>query len=256
MGVFKGTCAVSQLPIKKNEAVRVFILIKQGKDECRQGYELYMPCALSLKGRYNEYGGIESDEKFENTDLILKYFKTVFKQEQIETVHHHLIPTLIESRKNTKYAYVLVKESVYSLMQDLKNSSPKKKDDLVEYVKGLKQSYSVYKSLINSENKEVSRIMKKMGDDPILSIYGLDSGLEFSTWNKIYVQYFKENGLSSKMEERLNKDLHLLNLMDDLRKNWSIQNGGGSSESNLKLHSEYHQKLTEIISKPKGKKNV
>lgn len=77
MGCFNGTCAVTQLPIRSGDKVRLFFIVKH-ENQFYLGPNLFSPSdlwklfSLPLLGEYNDYGSIENFTEDKITDYTLK----------------------------------------------------------------------------------------------------------------------------------------------------------------------------------------
>ncbi len=77
MGCFNGTCAVTQLPIRSGDKVRLFFIAKH-EHQFDMGPALFGPSdlwklfSLPLLGEYNDYGSIEDFTEDKVTDYTLK----------------------------------------------------------------------------------------------------------------------------------------------------------------------------------------
>src|SRR5579863_2211895 len=84
MGCWNETDAVTQLPILHGQPVRYLILTSQDSEllseefkpsgYCGQ-YDLVVPRAVPIRGKYNDYGGVEEVEEGLNTEIIVESYQ-------------------------------------------------------------------------------------------------------------------------------------------------------------------------------------
>jgi len=81
MGCWNGTCGISQMPILAGQRIWAFLIGVAGyrDNPSSSGHcystDLGFPMTLPIRGKYNDYGGIESIEENYNTELILDIFR-------------------------------------------------------------------------------------------------------------------------------------------------------------------------------------
>src|SRR5277367_2525150 len=85
MGCWNGTDALTQLAIGAGDPCRLVIILpyKYSDDDLGGGYcystGMYEPFALPIKGKYDDYGGIDRIEEDLNTQFIVRWFEEQFK---------------------------------------------------------------------------------------------------------------------------------------------------------------------------------
>jgi hypothetical protein len=250
MGCWNATCAVSQYSIKKNEKVRILFLVDNKKysrgGECfltgvSYSNDIYSPFHLSIKGRYDEYGGIEGEEKDLNYTLLIKYFNKKFKQDFKSL--NEVISHLMESN-NKQLGFVLIKESVYQSMLEMfpVSSLPFINDKL-------NQIKAVYRKPIDKnlfkDNKELKELFNKMNTQSFWFL-NLDKCFSSNLFKEIYYKQLKTNPIDENQLEHFKNDLIFLSLFDDLRKVWTPQSGAGSQQSTIKLNKKFYKKMLEL----------
>jgi hypothetical protein len=250
MGCWNATCAVSQYSIRKNEKVRILFLVDNKKysrgGECfltgvSYSNDMYSPFHLSIKGRYDEYGGIEGEEKDLNYNLVIKYFNKKFKQDFKSL--NEVISHLMESH-NKQIGFVLIKESVYqSMLEIFPISSLPFINDKIEQIKAVYRK-PMDKNLFK-DNKELRELFKKMNTQSFWFL-NLDKYFSSNLFKEIYYKQLKTNPIDENQLEHFKNDLIFLSLFDDLRKVWTPQSGAGSQQSTIKLNKKFYKKMLEL----------
>jgi hypothetical protein len=176
MGCWNGTCGISQLPILAGQRVWAFLIGVAGyNDSCGPSGHCYstdlgFPMTMPIRGRYNDYGGIEDIEENYNTEIILSTFLN--KERNRFPDVYSLINGCIE---RDSYVYSVddkeyIKDFPVGLFMVL--------EEVAQSFKGARTSYEKYdgrhprkdmrkdaKYFIEYLSKELPRIDKEYADD-------------------------------------------------------------------------------------------
>ena len=80
MGSWNGTCAISKLPIKSGDKIKLVVTQATGNRGEEAGFcyisEMSKPISMIINGTYNDYGGIDNIEDNAAVNLFLGYFNS------------------------------------------------------------------------------------------------------------------------------------------------------------------------------------
>jgi len=286
MGCWNGTCGLTQLPIKDNEAVDFLIILNQGFFTDASGF-CYLtgyasPMSFLMSGSYNDYGSVEDIEDNLPSKLFLKLFreklsegliqitsddyydKEVFGDNEIDYMNFQ-IQDIINAIERDR---VSMKQEVYSdagleiissnmglLMfhKDILSSMINTPQDKID-------SFNEKLTLFFNKNKEkIASISKNKESLPFIEKYSpflgrdIDELRIFKDINYIHADSFKT--YIKYIENETDSGIHFLKmraliiLFINLRKSWSAQSGKGSQSDNGEVYMELANKVIEHVTK-------
>lgn len=141
MGNFSVSCSISKLSINSGDKCAIIPIFRNSFAEeynpiclCGPG-DRYLPLTLPIIGYYDDYGGIESIERNENTLIIEEYFG-ISIEEFVQIINYHNYEKVKDKEKRQKlsnvfFMYVLYDVYEYSVY-NFRNLSYTKELELID----------------------------------------------------------------------------------------------------------------------------
>lgn len=263
MGYWNEVCFMSGLPILSNESVYAFVLMPR-IDVVKEGAvcykdDKYVPIGFPIKGKYNEYGGIDD---IQYLDILDRFFKTSYDyfteiadenynksfvkykwmsvQRFVDDISSRDVYTRTADGKMHRLALTMIHSELYDLLlEEMSNRVP----------------YSYYDNLRGLTEVKIRKNMEKLRDsqEEFIRRFGV-GGMGFARFTDVYFHgstaYLWMNRLAD-MYLDTNEDAIIQNMVDyilwmmvmDLtNKGYMCQTTGSQSE-------EYrlHQIIAEFI---------
>lgn len=273
MGCYNATCGISNLPIKSEEKIILFVIKHKGQFARTKssGFcntdDQFTPIAVPIHGTYNDYGGIEYISHNENLafEYLSSYrFKIIEEKLKLEGLDgtpknlEELLNDYIGLGVYEGIGFMLVREEIYF---ELINSQINLRNKLIYQAKAYINTCHEYlekleKSLTN-EHEAVKKYRKSSLNRDVLTGFDVDDN-DFKEFFKFTM--LAENGelrsiqklftmLPDQQDDTLMDSIVNLALINEalsgLRKFWTIQSGAGSQSEELNLHKVLALKILE-----------
>lgn len=281
MGSWSEADMITQLPINYADKVRVFVLYNQSCQKAERGWfggggtcystDIWVPLGPGLRGKYNDYGGIEDSIEDLGSKIVLEQLKEGWEpparhkwQKEyppIETVVLEDAISVIErggaflknrSMPRAELGLTFILEDIY---QDIMTYNPV---DLY-FVSGTYR-YMKYSESIDINFKEWYEYQLRILSVPDASLADLLSDIALGLFNHTSIYFFKEP-LRNMAKQQLPidhenvqeylkhiKEMSTLSLvMSHGRKMWSPQSGKGSQNNEHDVYYLLNKSTTKIM---------
>lgn len=157
MGCWNATCFLTRLPILDGEKIRLVLVARRPEETCNGCYPTgrFSPLMLPLTGHYDDYGGIENLEQYENNKDAIRLLKALcFRYHAYEKEPEPLATPSLDSGNWQEDMQTLVRASVEGSLEATCSFAGQKTDWLPVSVCYAKYEFWEYLVLQNMKDME------------------------------------------------------------------------------------------------------
>lgn len=299
MGSWHGTDGITQLAVKRGNPVRMMLISKKKESELDFGggvcytNDLYEQFGLPIRGRYDDYGCIDSIKMDVSASFLESYFQTLHKSGKIkigedgfESEDYERVtpekPSLRQFLKTIergefkiegkKLQFVLVLDKVYDRLMasaNLMNRHNFSSENDSSFRAEKEENVKTYLDLMQEEH-ETMKTAKTKGGKYEDNIFGKVWSAADKVWMCEYANHLLRLDFQDYMQELLERDHEkefkeaqklivdyfvFKEFMNRTRKLLTPQCGGGSQDDSIHLQEEIAKVTLEICKSRKRERN-